>query len=481
MRNLADHYAAAQRRYPDDDLMIVFDIDGTILDMRHMVLHVLLEYDRAHASEHFYGLCVADIDVHENRLEPLLVRLDVPEEIRQNVLSWYLAQRWTSAAILASHRPYQGVMDIIRWFQLQPRTYVGLNTGRPDAIRRDTLASLNALGLEYRVHFENELLHMNTGAWEQGVQDVKVRNLQHFRAQGFRVIAVVDNEPANLAAMVEADPDGEILFLHAETLFESGRLEIPRSVVGSSYDITGLLRAQDVPRHVQLVWRDIDDRASLGAFLASNIQWGECILRRDPLGRVVLRRTSFRERAWHRAEEDLPLVECVRAFERAGKSLEADLEDDGLLDDVLAAVSGFDPHRLCFNGTIEGLGEHGFRRIRSAHPGAVLQSPIDFLCPMLLGVPSKAREILEMLRHWGVGRFSLSWSQPAVRRIFERLRAWGYEVNLHNVPDLEGFLQAALLLPRSLTAGFDFPQWRARATAGIEHEHERELSRVSAR
>jgi hypothetical protein len=34
MRTLADHYTAARRRWPMDELVIVFDIDGTILDMR---------------------------------------------------------------------------------------------------------------------------------------------------------------------------------------------------------------------------------------------------------------------------------------------------------------------------------------------------------------------------------------------------------------------------------------------------------------
>src|SRR5262245_16478465 len=116
MRSLADHFAATRRRFPEDDLMIVFDIDGTILDMRHMVHHVLLGYDRAHGSEYFYGLCVEDVDVHENQLEPLLLRRGLTEEIRRDVLRWYLEQRWTSSAILASHRPFQGVMDIIRWF-----------------------------------------------------------------------------------------------------------------------------------------------------------------------------------------------------------------------------------------------------------------------------------------------------------------------------------------------------------------------------
>ena len=35
----------------------------------------------------------------------------------------------------------------------------------------------------------------------------------------------------------------------------------------------------------------------------------------------------------------------------------------------------------------------------------------------------------------------------------------GCEVNLQGVSNLRGFLEAALLLPRSLTARFHFPQW----------------------
>jgi len=45
MRRLADHYARFRQDYPDDRLLIVFDIDGTILDLRHMVRHVLLDYE----------------------------------------------------------------------------------------------------------------------------------------------------------------------------------------------------------------------------------------------------------------------------------------------------------------------------------------------------------------------------------------------------------------------------------------------------
>jgi len=46
MRRLAAHYGRFRSDYPEDQLLIVFDIDGTILDMLHMVRHVLLLFDR---------------------------------------------------------------------------------------------------------------------------------------------------------------------------------------------------------------------------------------------------------------------------------------------------------------------------------------------------------------------------------------------------------------------------------------------------
>ena len=61
MRRLAEHYAGFRRNSPDDRLLIVFDIDGTILDLRHMVRHVLLDYDREHGTDFFHGLSAEDV------------------------------------------------------------------------------------------------------------------------------------------------------------------------------------------------------------------------------------------------------------------------------------------------------------------------------------------------------------------------------------------------------------------------------------
>jgi hypothetical protein len=461
MRELATHYAQMRERYPRDQLLILFDIDGTILDTRHMVRYVLLNYDREHGTLHFHGLRVEDVTTHENHVDQLLVDLGLPAEVRGAVLEWYLAHRWRSEGILASHRPYQGVLDIIRWFQLQSRTHVGLNTGRSEWKRGTTLRTLNRLGREFRVSFRSDLLHMNSGRFGS-IARSKAEGLQSFRSRGYRVIAVIDNEPDNIATMMECDPEGETLFLHAETLFESQHRRPARAIGGKVYDITHLVRQQDLPRHVQLVWHGVNDHASLCRFLNSGIGWGECDVHRDPLDRIVLREDGFESRPWSRDEEPLTLEQCLPHFKRADKGIKLDLKDVAVIDAVSSSLAehGFMGNRVWFNGSLQNLGEDGFRRLAATWPDAVIQCPVDFLVP-IMSMPGKAREVLQILRGWGVNRFSLNWKTESRRRAFETLESWGCEVNIYDVPDLESFLRATLLLPRSITSGFHFPQWPA--------------------
>src|ERR1700730_5063513 len=111
MRRLADPYARFRQRYADDRLLIVFDIDGTILDLRYMVRYVLLDYDRVHGSDLFHGLSVEEIDVHENRVEDFLEGRALTDETREHVLAWSLERRWQPESVLAAHRPYRGGLE----------------------------------------------------------------------------------------------------------------------------------------------------------------------------------------------------------------------------------------------------------------------------------------------------------------------------------------------------------------------------------
>jgi hypothetical protein len=417
MRRLADHYASCRGALAGERLLVVFDIDGTVLE---------------------------------------------------------------------AHRPHRGVMEVIRWFQLQPSTFVGLNTGRHEWLRAATLRLLNALGREYRVHFDDELLHMNRGGGGEHIAAAKVDGLRAFAAAGYRVVAVVDNEPEVLEALVAADETGDMLFLHAPTLYESQRMESPRTVPGDDYDLRSLIAEADLPLHVQLVWHGVNDSANMRQFLASPVHWGEVDVRYDPQGELVLRHDAFEATAAQVHEQQSRLVDCLDAFGRAGRGVKLDLKDAASIDEVLRHVrrSGLGDDDLWFNGRLDTLGEHSFQHIVAEHPRAVVQCPIDFLGPMAAAAPAEAKQVIEALTRLGVNRFSVSWVSPHVRLLIDRLDDWGYEMNIYAVPDLEQFLRAVLLLPRSITADFNFPEWhyfgRGAGQRGLYHRYQLEESIAQA-
>ncbi len=486
MTELASHYETTRRRYPRERLMILFDIDGTILDMRYMILYVLQAYDRINGNGFFRNLRISDITVHENRVERLLTQLPLQTEEQEEILSWYLEHRWTSMAILESHRPFHGVLEVIRWFQMQPGTCVGLNTGRPESLRADTLRSLNKLGKDYRVSFTDELLHMNPAGWDQEVENAKVRGVLRFQKEGYRIFAMVDNEPDNLRAISKIDPQQEILLLHADTIFESKRTKMPRRTVrGKVYDLTELIPEKALPERIQFVWHGVNDKANLRQFLASDIHWAEFDIRFDPVSDdLILHHDSLENTPLQEDEDRLTLDYLLSRLHKMGKGVKLDLKGGGtLVDQVLTIVDAYslDDSYLWFNAKVERLQESGFRRLAAAHPSAVLQCPVSFLAPLILSAPEKAREILTMFTDWGINRFSISWLIPDIRQFFDQMDQWGYEVNIYDVPDLESFLQAVLLMPRSITSDFNFPKWyyygRGSGENGNHYEYSMRLSK----
>ena len=382
--------------------------------------------------------------------------------VRRDVLDWYREQPSSPHHVPGTERPYPGVLEVIRWFQLQSSTFVGLNTSRPERMRADTLRSLNALGRDLRVEFDRGLLHMHESGDQGDVIASKIEGLRAFTRAGYRPVAVVDHDPAVIRAMVEADEAGDILFLQTRTTSPSPRLTGPRTAAGRHFDLTALVGEDDLPDQVQLVWHGVNDEVNLREFLSSTVGWGELDVRRDPRQRLVLRHDSFERTPWSRDEPVLTLAAALEAFAGHVRGLKLDLKDGtGVLDEVLALLDGhgFDDDRLWFNASIEAVGADGFRRLRSAYPGAIVQCPVDFLAPLVVAAPRRARAVLAMLAGWGISRFSVAWGRESTRSLVRQLEEWGYEVNLYAVPDHESFLQAVLLMPRSLTADFNFPQW----------------------
>jgi len=101
---------------------------------------------------------------------------------------------------------------------------------------------------------------------------------------------------------------------------------------------------------------------------------------------------------------------------------------------------------------------------------STVSCPADFLAPLVFGALEHALELIEVLRRWGINRFSLNWRQPRVRELIGQLERWGAEVDVTDIQDSESMLQAALLLPRSVTVNVDavLPASNQRSRRGIE-------------
>jgi len=462
MAKLAAHYAGMRGKYPQDKLMIVFDIDATILDLRYMMLHVLQHYDRQHGTDYFRELRITDIDVHEAVLPVLLERYPLPAQAASEIEAWYKAHYWSSETIEASHAAYAGVLEIIRWFQMQPQTYVGLNTGRYEILRKDTLLSLNRLGQLHGLHFTDELLIMRPDDWTEKLSVRKVQGIQHFQAQGYRIFAFVDNEPANLAAVAQAMPGDELL-LHPDTIYLSARDELPsQSVQGIAYELIDFISEETLPVDLELVWHGVNDRINLRQFLSSPVTWAEFDVNVDPTcDQLILRHDTFAERPPAPGEIQLALEPALAQVRRWEKAIKFDFKvGEPWIAQTLALVEPFEFNQaqLWFNADVEFFNQTLVRQLAQAYPGAIIQIPISFL-GTLLDQPDALHRQIESYTEWGINRFSVNWQQAEGRRLFAHLREWGYAVNLYGLADLKDFLQAALAGPRSVTCDFNFPEW----------------------
>jgi hypothetical protein len=220
----------------------------------------------------------------------------------------------------------------------------------------------------------------------------------------------------------------------------------------------------DLPDCVELVWHGVNDRANLRHFLASPVRWGECDVRRDPEGRLALRHDPYASSAPPvpgGQPAGLMAAEFLRATRAGGKRVKLDVKEPDVTDELLELVrhSGAAGHDLWFNGRVDVLGREAFRRLRWACPAATVQCPIDALAPAIVANPRRARAALDELAGWGIDRFSLAWGTGPTALLLDQLDRWGHEANLYAVDNVDEFLQAVMLLPRSVTSDFNFPEW----------------------
>ena len=420
MHHLAKVYAACRAVHAEDVALVVVDIDGTLLDAP--------------------DIGTVDSDTASSR-------------------------EW----VLAAHHPYRGVIDIVRWFDAQPLTAIAVNSARPEHHRREVRRWLDVLGEEYRVTFDDDLVHLRPGVPESDVVAHKRDGLRRWRGQGFRIVTVVESERRVAEAIAGDQETTEALVLPTETILRARRMPSSRGAVTAS-------------GHVELVWHRMNDETNLRQFLASPFRWGELDVRLDPEGRLVVRHDDL-DRLDDGEAVDAPSPRAViEALLNAGKRVNLDLKDGTAVAPALdvLADAGIADEDLWINGRVDKLGERGLAAIRRAHPDARIQCPVEFLGPMVAAMPTHARSVVTTMQNWGVDRFSVASTHEHAEMLLSQLDDWGVDVNLSAVTDLPHFIAAVLTLPRSVTADFAMPEWhyfgRGAGNEGGFHRHRRDAA-----
>ncbi len=218
-----------------------------------------------------------------------------------------------------------------------------------------------------------------------------------------------------------------------------------------------------LPPEVELVWHGVNDAANLRQFLASAAPWCELDVNLDPDGEdLILRHDSYAELARWPGEQPLHLRDVLPPLVAAGKSIKLDFKIGGRWIDVaLDLVDELDlpQDRLWLNADLDVFGESVISALSSRYPNAIRQVPLHSLSARLDAPRELFREI-ERVAALGINRFSVGWRYPNMGEIVARLKQDGYEANIYGVANLKEFLQAVDMRPSSVTADFNFPEWR---------------------
>lgn len=478
LRALSRHVTQARLDHPEDELLVLFDIDGTLLDFRAGLVDLLERFDEEHGSALFAGVRPEEVRLEEAHLRRLFEARGVPHHLRRELLARAERLGWSPRAVLGAHQPFLGMLEILRWFQSQPQVHVAFITERPEERQEETLQALSTLGATYGLRFPEELLftggsiagpgmssastaalltpgaaepvQANAGAGpapaaspESARAASKVDGVQHYQRRGFRVVAVVDDHADHLEAIRSKHGRPDLLLVQTKGLASA---------------LPPLVERRGEAAVPQVIWRGLEDLAGLGHFLGSPMQWAELPLERSPAGELVV----ARRRAVGR---QLVLEEILASFAQCGKGLRLHLTEGGaLLSRTLFALrqSGFPAERIQFSLAPDTLGRAGFQRVLEELPGAARSAPIGFLSVVAAIAPEQARAVLEQLRAWSVERVSIALADPH-RKVLEQLASEaGFAVELDAGDDLADYLAALSGSPRAVLSEFACEGWRLR-------------------
>lgn len=347
------------------------------------------------------------------------------------------------------------VFDLLRWFQIQEKTSVGIYSELEQAKILMVLNELNRRGFAHRLTLESDNLYLNADAGS-GLASAAV---DKFGETGKSVFAVIDPVDKNLEALKQKT------LIKLQPFDSSGSIsDGKKSIIqGNSIDLVNLISEKGLPKSIQYCWHGINDEYNLNQFLDSSVVWGEVDVRHHPAtGQLITRHDSYKKSPAFSGEQVQLFKETLQIFRENNRHVKIDFKQGrSVIDEVsqiLQALS-FPDEEIWFHGDVHKLYPGGFKKLRANFPGAIIQTTIDGLGQYIVQRPRIAKGALNIYARWGVNRFLLTWQSLHLARIMEQMGIWGYDVNFYEIPDLQSFLHAVLFLPAGITSDYNFPEW----------------------
>lgn len=438
LARLTAHVERQRRRHPFAELAVLIDVDGTLLDLRPGLLARLLAWDARQQRSTFAGLEAADLVPNEAGLRRLFDARGLDYAAREELLVDCERFCWSPEAVLGAHRPCLGMLEVLRWMQMQPGVYVVLNSSRAQERRDETVQALRTLCRHYGMGLAADRLHLAPSASGADPVEAKLAGIEHFRERGFVPVALVDDDPRAVARIERDLGDRDVLCL-AGTPFER-RLE----PVGETDGDAGS------PRPVSVVWTDLESMDDLELFGAANVPWAQVRVGRNDCAQLA---TVPRRGA------EIQLEELIGAFAQLGRGLRLCFDETSALTRALDSIGvmRFPLDRVAVHLADDQQTDAWFQRLAAHVEGGVsVSADGGHLIPLARFAPDLASQALVRLVDAGVARLVLPADAPDVATFATYVRAAGLEVELAvEGASVSRYVDAVLRAPHAVSTDFD--------------------------
>jgi hypothetical protein len=239
------HHENMRILYPDDDLMVLCECDGSLYDTRMLTLHVLRSFDHEHQTSFFSRVSPEHLPVPLPDIEEVLCALEIPFGISAAITAWYCRHRWDMDGVRHAHRPVANVLKILSCLQMQQQTHIGLYAERAGRTEATCATMVSALGGAHGLVCEDRSVFLDDAPLHKEPERV-LRAWHHFRKLGYLPIAVIDaRAEAGHATMASLDRAVEVMFLQAREIREFNRVDVAdQALANPNFMPWDLLNAQ---------------------------------------------------------------------------------------------------------------------------------------------------------------------------------------------------------------------------------------------